>query len=155
MAYNADAIAGRVQGLRAAKAAFQALPEAVRDRTNDATETTVREIVRLAGARILASPSIRTRALLGSLAWKLNRKTGRGTAGVKSGTVNVVGGTITARPVNPARYAHLVEFGTVKMPAEPFMLPAAESQKQPYLSRCVAAGRNIEKDLANIGSRNL
>lgn len=33
-----------------------------------------------------------------------------------------------------AFYAHMVEFGTVKMPAHPFLFPSAEEQKQPYLN---------------------
>lgn len=177
---NAAAIAGHVQGLREAKAAFQAMPEIMRDNLNNATETTVREIVRLAKARLQASPSIRTRSLFNSIAWTLNRKSGRGRAGVTSGSTTgffaagtgvagelkrrtikgVViagkgGGAIGGRLVRPSRYAHFVEFGTRHMPAEPFMIPAAEAEAQPYLQRCRAAGKNAEKDLAAIGMRNL
>ena len=181
---NADAIAGHVQGLREAKAAFQALPEVVRDRMLDATETTVREIVRHAQARLASSPSIRTRTLYNHVKWSVNKKNGRGKAGVATGTTTmteranfakgVIGGrTIRvkgilvagkggsastsqgAKLIRPSRYAHLVEFGARHMPAEPFMIPAAESQKQPYLDRCRAAGKHVEKDVAHIGMRNL
>lgn len=174
---DASAVAGRVQGLREAKAAFQKMPEAFRDATNDATEMTVREIVRNAKARLMASPSIQTRNLYNHVGWSLNRKNGRGRAGVSSGSTVVAaqagrmgratvrvkgivtagkgGGAAGGKVDRPSRRAHLVEFGARHMPAEPFMIPAADGQKQPYLSRCVAAGKQAEQTLANIGSRNL
>jgi len=172
---NSAAISGYVQGLREAKAAFQALPEIVRDRTNAATETTISEIARLAKGRILASPSIRTRALLNHIAFKLNKNNGRGRVGVATGTTTFViagrkvkvkgiitagkGGSAStsagAKKVQPTRYAHLVEFGSRHARAEPFMLPSAEAQKQAYLARCRAAGTAIEQDTAAIGLRNL
>jgi HK97 gp10 family phage protein len=164
-----------VLGLREAKAAFQKMPAAFRDALNDATEVTVREIARNAKARIIASPSIRTRALLNHITWSMNARTGRGRAGVASGTTTLTvngrkvrvrgiiiagkGGSARtsqgAKKINPSRYAHFVEFGTVRMPAEPFMLPATEGQKGPYLQRCQAAGRTAERTLANVGSRFL
>jgi len=178
---NASAIAGHVQGLREAKAAFQKMPESFRDHLNDATELTVREIVRHARARLQASPSIRTRNLYNAVSWSMNRKNGRGRAGVGSGSTTISNpslGTIGKSTVKvkgilvagkggsartsagakldrPSRRAHFVEFGTRHMPAEPFMVPATESQEKSYLDRCRAAGRKAEKDLANIGSRYL
>jgi HK97 gp10 family phage protein len=166
-----------VRGLAEAKAAFKALPEIARDALAAATETTVREIVRGAQARILASPSIYTRALYDHIGWSMNKNTGRGRAGVGSGSFSVatpdsqrqrkgranirIKGTLrttaTGRQivVRPSRYAHFVEFGTRHMRAEPFMIPAAEAQRQPYLDRAKAAGRVIEQNTANIGMRNL
>lgn len=41
------------------------------------------------------------------------------------------------------------------MPAEPFMIPATESQKAPYLDRCKRSGKTIEQDAAAIGMRNI
>ena len=132
-----------------------------------ATETTLSEIIRGARARLRASPSIRTRALYNAIGFTLNRKSGRGRAGVLSVTTTFVSGGKTIRikgrfnknadgswnskKIQPSRYAAKVEFGTKYMPAEPFMIPAAESQQQPYLARCAAAGRQIEKDVAAIG----
>jgi hypothetical protein len=40
------------------------------------------------------------------------------------------------------------------MKAEPFMLPAAKSQEQPYLERASRAGKEVERDMAAIGMRN-
>lgn len=158
------ALAAHIRGLKEAKAAFQQLPVVVRERMLAATETTVREIARNAQARLRSSPSIRTRALHDHIAWRVTKTNGRGRVGVSAGSTVVNGvkvkGIITpgaggsaaksagAKSVMPSRYAHLVEFGSRHMGAEPFMLPSAESQRQPYLERCRAAGRDVEKDLS-------
>lgn len=161
--------------MRAAKAAFQAVPQATRERLNWATELTVREIVRAAQARLLASPSIQTRALYNAVAWVMNEKNGRGKAGIANvtTTINVGGKNIKVRGIvkagkggsalksagakvmNPRKYGPIVEHGSKRMKAEPFMLPAVNEQKQPYLDRCVAAGKLIEQDVSAIGSRTL
>lgn len=170
---NASAITAHVQGLREAKAAFQAVPEVFRERLADATETTVKEIARAAQARLLSSPSVQTRNLLNAVGWTMNRSNGRGKAGIQNVTTTLqvgnrrirvkgivkagAGGSASkaagASIDRPARRAHYVEKGTRKMPAEPFMLPAAESQEQPYLSRTMAAGQLAERDLTQ--GRNL
>lgn len=172
---NATAISGYVRGLREAKAAFQALPETVREAMLDATETTVREIARHAQARLASSPSINTRSLYNHIAWKVTKSNGRGRVGVSAGeTRMVVGGrkiklkgilvagkggsahtAAGAKLIRPSRYAHLVEFGSAHMRAEPFMIPAAEAQREPYLQRAVRAGKDVERATAAIGIRNL
>jgi HK97 gp10 family phage protein len=172
---NSAAIAGHVQGLREAKRAFQALPEIVRDRMLVATETTVREIARGAQSRLRSSPAIRTRALHDHVAWSISKSNGRGKVGIKTGStvLNIGGrrvrvkGVITAgaggsastaqgaRKINPTRYAHFIEFGSKRQPAEPFMIPATEAEKDPYLARARKAGAGIEQDMARIGSRTL
>jgi HK97 gp10 family phage protein len=171
---NQAAIAGYIQGLREAKAAFQALEPTFREHMADATETTVREIARGAQARLRSSPSIQTRNLHNAVGWSMNRKNGRGRAGITNTTttLNVGGrrirvkGIITAgrggsalksagaRVDRPGRRAHFVEFGTRTMKAEPFMVPAAAAEKGPYLDRAKQAGKLAEKDLAAIGRRN-
>ena len=170
---NSAGISRHVQGLRDAKAAFRALPEIVRDRLLTATETTVREIARGAQARLQASPAIRTRALYNHVRWQVTKTSGRGRVGVATGATTLrvgdrkvrVKGIVVpgrggsaktsegAQVVRPSRYAHLVEFGARHMKAEPFMLPAAEAQTQPFLDRCRAQGRNVERDVAKIGGR--
>lgn len=176
---NAAALGDYVQGMREAKAAFQALPEIVRKKSNDAMETTLSEIVRIAKAKILSSPSIHTRTLYNSIAYSLNKNSNRGKAGVSNMTSTItfahMGGIARkikvkgilvpgkngsalksqgAKLIKPSRYAHLIEFGTKKFEAEPFMIPAAKSQEQPLLQRMRAAGRDVEKDVAAIGLRN-
>lgn len=161
-----------LRGLPEAKKAFKAMPEAFRDALNDATELTVREIVRNAQARIVASPSVQTRGLLNHIAWSMNYKNGRGRAGVSRGSTVITvghakvrvkglviagkrGGAAGGRLDIPSRRAHFVEFGTRHMPAEPFMQPAADGQREAYIQRCQAAGRKAERTLEHVGSRFL
>lgn len=163
----------QIAGMRAAKAAFTALPEVTRDRLNHATFTTISEIARIAKGHLLSSPSIDTRSLYNHVAFIMNEKNGRGKAGISPGSTTVrVGGkrvrlkgiviagkggsastAAGAKTIIPSKYSTKVEFGTRHMKAEPFMGPAVEDQKQPYLDRCVARGKDIERDLAAIGSR--
>lgn len=172
---NTTAINEHVQGLRDAKAAFQALPEIARDHFNAATMVTVSEIARGAQARLLASPSIQTRNLYNAIGWAMNWKAGRGSAGVMnvSTTLSVNGRKVRVKGIvtagkggsaaiahgatidKPRRRAHFVEFGTKNMPAEPFMLPAAENETPRYLARCRQVGPEIERDMAAIGARLL
>lgn len=175
MAEPGAALQTHIRGLREAKAAFQALPATMRAHLNTATETTLSEIKRHAQGRIQASPSIQTRSLYNAIAFTLNKNNGRGKVGVSNGTTTITTGGRTfrikgtlragaggsaltsqgARLIRPSRYAHLVEFGSRNMRAEPFMIPAASSQEQPFLDRCRSAGKEVEKDLAAIGMRNL
>lgn len=168
---NLEAIAGHVTGLREAKATFQALPDVVRVRMLVATETTLQEIVRHAQLRLAASPSIQTRALFNHVSYRLNKKSGWGKAGVASGSTLIGGRRVKgivvsgrggsastsqgAKVIRPSRYAHLVERGTRFFRAEPFMRPAAMSQKDGHISRCRAAGKDVERDMAAIGQRYL
>lgn len=171
-------VESKIQGLREAKAAFQALPEIEREARLEATSVTAQMIVNGAQARILASPSVVTKALYDHITWSVTKTNGRGRVGVAAGSFTVtqqanlsrgvIGGrkirvrgalrtTAAGRQVirRPARYAHLVEFGSKKAAAEPFMIPAAEGQVQPHLQRLIAAGKKIERDVAAIGLRNL
>lgn len=161
-------LANRIQGLREAKRAFQALPAVSREAFLAATDLTVREIVREARARLLASPSIRTRNLYTAVTSAVTPTNGRGRVGI--GVLRHVAYDITTRKrtrfkgrfvkkgrrlmlARPDQYARFVEFGTKNMRAEPFMVPAAEGQTQPFLDRCRAAGRGIERNTAAIGGR--
>jgi len=169
---DSAAIAGRVQGLRELKAAFQALPEITRDAMLGAVRLTAAETARAAKGRVLSSPSVQTRSLFNAIAFSVNEKNGRAKVGVTAGSTTglfaagtgvagelkkrrikgfIVGSGAKARLVKPSRYAHFIEFGTRKMAAEPFMMPAVESQKQPFLDRCRAAGRKIEQQTAAVG----
>lgn len=171
-AIRSAAVAAKIQGLREAKAAFQALPAAARERLNVATDLTIREIARQAKARILSAPSVQTRTLYNSVAFKMNPNNGRGKVGITPGqtivrtnqtstgqmkTIRIKGvigpgrrgkGT---RVIRPVMYAHHVEFGTVHMKAEPFMIPSVETEKPFYVQRCQGVWRLIEGDLAKIG----
>lgn len=174
---NPYAIAGHVQGLREAKAAFQALPEVTRDALNDATFTTVSEIARLAKLRLKMNPSVDTGTLYNAVGFQMNWKSGRGRAGIQNVTTRVSNvamkrtfkvkgrivsavsrsGQVRQRIVRPTQYGHLVEFGGRggEMRPEPFMVPSAEAQQAPYLERCQRAGKAIERRMAARGGRVL
>jgi HK97 gp10 family phage protein len=126
--------AGDITGMNELRAAFKRLPDVVRDRLNEATDTTAREIVRNAKSRIQSSPSIVTRELFNSVDLSLSRANGRALVGIRANS--------------PARKrAHFVEFGTSHSSAEPFMIPSVEAERVPYLQRCRVAGRHIERDM--------
>lgn len=161
---NSAAIAAHMAGLREAKAAFQRLPEVTRDRLNGATVTSVQEIARLARINLERSPSIQTRALYDHVGWSMNWKAGRGSAGIKRATTTLLvggrkvrvkgiiragagGGAAGGTKDQPSRRAHFIEFGAAHHSAEPFMLPATETERPHYLDRCVRAGKDIERDL--------
>lgn len=169
-------LAVKIQGLREAKRAFQALPAATRDAMLGAVETTASEMVRAARANLQRSPSVQTRSLYNALAYRVTKTNGRAKVGVGTGSTRGlfsagtgVAGELKrrtikgylhgegkkARLIRPDYYAKFVEFGTRKQPAEPFMMPAAEGQKGPFLSRCKAAGRVLEQNVAAVGARTL
>lgn len=132
-----------VRGLTNAKKLFAAMPKVFRNRLNSATDLTLFAIREGAKARVLASPSVRTRRLHGAIDYKLSPSTGKGRVGVTD-----VAFPDTRRIDRPAKRAHFVELGTRKMPAEPFMVPATQAQEGPYLKRCQEAGQLAERDLA-------
>lgn len=159
-------LAGKIAGLREAKRAFQALPDVTRTAMLEATSETVQAIAAGARARIQRSPSVQTRTLLNAVAWRVTKTNGRGKVGISplqtkftsvttrrresfKGRIVVRGGR--QQLARADRYAKFVEFGTRKMPAEPFMIPAVEDQKQPYLDRCRAAGATIAREVARVG----
>lgn len=134
---NGKAIQLRIDGLREAIAAFQALPDETREALLSATETTVSEIARGAQVRLRSSPSIMTRTLVNAVGWTVNRRSGLGRVGIRAtstvmrnaqmgaigrNTVRVKGTVIPgrngsaltsqgARIIRPTKYGHLVEFG--------------------------------------------
>jgi HK97 gp10 family phage protein len=168
---DADAIAGHIRGLREAKAAFQALPEIEREARLDAVTITAQQIVRHAQAHLRASPSIQTRALLNAVGFQVTKTNGRARVGIMSVTTTIANlatrTTVKVKGIirqsssgrqtidKPSRRAHFIEFGTRRQPAEPFMKPAADKERQPYIARVIAGGKKIERDMAAIGSRNL
>lgn len=45
-------------------------------------------------------------------------------------------------------YWRFVEFGTVRIPARPFVRPAAEAEAEPYVRAMAAIGPKLERDLS-------
>ena len=134
-----------VQGLAQARKAFKALPDIAREALADATDETA-EYVRAAAVRRVP---VRFGFLQKHIAKKVSRKTGVATVGIAKGQDTTPDG----KRVDPSRYAHLVEFGSVHNEASHFMLNSLEEQRGPFLERCRKAGKTIEADTANVGSR--
>lgn len=177
---NAGAISAWLDGKREAKAKFAALPPFMQQKRITVNSATAAAIVVGARQRLIASPSIQTRALYDHVNWKLNTKTGEARAGVTSGstvqrmTVRVGNAAVLknvrtkglviagrggsalrsqgARFDRPSRRAHLIEFGWSHAEAEPFMIPSTDAQKDPHLQRWRAAGRELERDMAGMSS---
>lgn len=171
---SSAAISAYVDGLREAKAKFQALAPFMQQKRITVNAATAAAVALGARQRIIASPSIQTRSLLEHISWKVSTSNGSATVGVTSGstTLNVrpgvrknvrVKGIVIAgrggsalksqgaRLIRPTRYAHLVEFGWSHAVAEPFMIPATDAQREPHLQRWRAAGRELEREMAQLG----
>ncbi|HVL67198.1 MAG TPA: HK97-gp10 family putative phage morphogenesis protein [Vicinamibacterales bacterium] len=88
---------------------------------------------------VIANPSIKTGALKDSIEARPWKDDGAGAV------VTVIG--------TPRLYAHLVEFGTRHSAAEPFLFPAAEAERGPYLAKLLAAGGAIERAVGQASSR--
>jgi HK97 gp10 family phage protein len=54
-------------------------------------------------------------------------------------SIHVEGGGLDVAVIADTYYAAYVEFGTVLTPAQPYMTPAAESERGPFLARVRAA----------------
>jgi HK97 gp10 family phage protein len=135
-----------VRGLAQAKRAFKALPDIAREALGDATEETAIQIRAGAVRRVPVLYGF----LRDHIAMRMSRRTGVAVVGTTRGTATTPDGKV----VSPSLYGRFAEFGTVRHGAQPFMIPAAEEQRGPYLTRAKASGRVIEKDMAAIGLRN-
>jgi hypothetical protein len=174
---DAKAIGAYIEGMREVKAKFQALPPFMQQKRLNVNSATAAAVALGAQQRIIASPSIRTRSLLNHVRWKVTKTNGTAIVGVTSGSTVVSvqqgrgpalmrrknvrikgiviagrgGSALTsqgARVIRPSRYAHLIEFGWSKAPAEPFMIPSTMAQREPHLQRWRAAGRDLEREMA-------
>lgn len=68
----------------------------------------------------------------------------------KSITVDVDG-----KPYNPGAIAHIVEFGSKKAPAHPFLRPAANNKKHAFMQRATAvATRKLDEVVAEAKRKN-
>lgn len=139
-------ITGKLTGAKAIKATLAAMPDVVRSAFGDAIRTTASEVVRDAMSRV----PVDTGTLKNHIGFSFSPTYARAKVGIQPGTVVVDG-----RPHRASHYAHMVEFGTIKMPARPFLGPAFRGQQSALDDRMRAAQRASLDDLANIGSRNL
>jgi HK97 gp10 family phage protein len=124
----------RIKGKVEARRAFARIPEAERNARNHANETTAREIVRGAQARVRR----RSGLLMRNISYSVDKRAGTAKVGILSG---------------PGFYGHFLEFGTIHMAAMPFMLPSVEVERPLHVQRLIDAGKQIERDVASVGTR--
>lgn len=115
----------RWSGAAAARRRFSRLPAVVRDELNKAVSDTTKAIRDAARSRA----PVRTGALKKSITSRVDKRRAKGTVQAK------------------ARHAHLIEFGTSKMDARPFMLPAAEAERSRFIERAKDSGRRVEREM--------
>ncbi len=125
-------------------------------RIGEASQLTAFAIVQRAKANV----AVRSGALRDKLGYSFDPRTGRAKVGIEKGTVIVAigeGGSALhskgAISETPSHIGHLVEFGHADRTAgpHPFMIPAAEAERDLYLQRCRKSGGDIERDMASGG----
>jgi len=161
-------ITGRVRN-QAMKATLAAMPDLVRSAFGDAIRVTASEMVRSAKSRV----PVRTGTLRDHIDFSFSPTYARAKVGITPGTVvvrdnvrlsfkkNQISARAQAwrdrgyRVLRASHYAHMVEFGTVRMSPRPFMGPSFRAQQPLLESRMRSAQKVTIDSLANIGSRFL
>lgn len=142
-----------VRGLRQARKAFKDIPVVTKDELNGATNETGEALLERARANLRPGHGVRFGHLRRALGLSRAGRFGVARVGIRRGfDVMIQEGVGKAKLYEPTRVGHLVEFGhggPHPAPAYPFMIPAAESQRDPYLQRCRDAGRRIEQIMAS------
>lgn len=145
-----------VRGLSQAKAVFRRLPaETQQVYTDVAIAPTAEAIVTVAQSRLFPGHGFRTGQLKKSLGAVVDPKTGSARVGIRLGfNILAVGRTRSGFSHRPTKIGHLVEFGhggKHKAEATPFMVPAANGQRTPFLLRAKNAGRVLENRMVEVG----
>jgi len=116
--------------------------------SRSATGAAARIVKAQAVQNIVANPSVDTGSLRDSV---ITKRAGAKESDTTSEHVVTIRGrgkeyNKKGQKINRAPHAHLVEFGTVNMPAEPFLRPAFEEKKQQAVTvMAEALKRGIER----------
>lgn len=124
-----------MSGLRELEAQLQQLPEITKRAIAHAQIQTASVIVREASRAVRR----RTQALADAIGFDQDERIPRTRIGIRRGKF---------RGVRPGPRAHLIEFGTRRAPAYPFILPAVEGERANYLARLKDAGRDVERAMS-------
>lgn len=147
----------QLTGTRELLAALEALPKELRRSVESGALRAGMAPVRKS-ARALLNQSKDTGLLQKSLGLtvKKSRKGGQYTArvGPRSGFAQVVMKNGKPKKVNPVKYAHLVEYGTSRSAAKPFIRPAVEANEGRIIDE-MAKGyeKGMDKVIRKIRSR--
>jgi HK97 gp10 family phage protein len=113
-------------------------------------------------AKSMATHSKRTGRLVESIGLSVRKNKGgpyRGKytarVGARSGFATIVMEGGKPKRIDPVKYAHLVEFGTSKTPAQPFIRPAIESTKSTVMgTMATALDKHIARALKRKAKKN-
>lgn len=136
----AASVTVEVKGLRELREKMRQLSTKVATKVAvSATGAAARVIKKKAVTNITSNPSIDTGSLRASV---ITKKVPKSQAQVTSEHIVTVRGrgkpyNKKGQKINRAPHAHLVEFGTVNMPAEPFLRPAFDNGKTEALNAMV------------------
>lgn len=138
----------KVAGLRELGAAMLALKVDVPKASGRATFAAAKIVKAAAQANVRSSPSVATGSLLGAI---ITKKLPRSQSALTAEHIVTVRGrgkptTKKGRNIDRAPYAFHVEFGTVNMPAEPFLRPALANNVGPAIAAMTGSlSRDIER----------
>lgn len=116
----------KLDGMEALQRAITSAPEAVKVGTADAIAKTAFAIAQRAKMLVPVRTGTLKRAIVSS-ATPTN-----GRIGIEAGPA--------------VKYWHMVEHGTVKMPAHPYFRPAADAEETDFLRRIQDIGTKLEQD---------
>lgn len=145
-----------VAGLKEAQAVFRALPDTAREAYIDvAVWPTLSEVARVGRSRLVPGHGVRTGALREALGFSVNRRSGWGKVGIRTGFERFLPGrsgsastSAGARAIRPTRYGHLYHFRH-----DPFLVRAAEGEQAAFLARAKQAGKSLEVRMADLAHR--
>lgn len=141
----------KITGARSLAQALERLPQEL---AKNAETTALREGMKPVLAKARASAPTRTGQLKKSLGLTVRKGKRGANAGQFTARVGPRGGfavTKDGKRIDPVKYAHLVELGTSRMPAKPFIRPAVESSEEAMMAG-MAAGyeKGISKAVAKL-----
>lgn len=116
-------------------------------------------IAKQARANLRASPSVDSGLLAGNITSRTRRRSRKGKAVVSVGAARKTAQVVRkgkSKPIkaSPSRYAHFIEFGTEKMPAEPFMRPALDTQGGAAIAKIMEMmGRGVEREARKMAGK--
>lgn len=126
-----------LEGMEPLQAALRRAPELVKSLSADAIQRSSFAVA----SRAKALVPVQTGDLQRSIA------PSRATRGGLNGGVGITDGSGSSGR-SPAVYWRFVEFGTVRMPAQPFFRPAADEEAGPLVQRIRLIGQQLELDFS-------
>lgn len=127
---------------------FEGMVAALR-RTPDVVRAQLVDVISAAKVELAQRTAQRAPQRTGALREAIQPSPRRGLTGF----IGIAAGEI--RGQRPEAYWRFPEFGTVKMAAQPFIIPTAEQYGDVLVSRIRRSGQAIERDLQSRGQRFL